>query len=411
MSDFDALSQRYEKALDAQRDSRAILGRARARFAERLHGVEAAPAASRWRIAIPALVAVGVAVAVGVVVRPEAPLDVTVRGQAGRSADFVQAPEGAEEVLDFSDGSEVRVRAASQLRVLGVTSKGAHVALERGAAHVAVVHREQTKWLFSAGPYRVHVIGTRFELRWSPEAGGLEVEMDEGIVEVDGPGLVRQRVTGRQKLEAFAEPASASLYLAPPEETEAPEAEVAAAEAPTRRRVQRERPVAPQKPRYTGPSWRYLADKGDAFGAMSAAEQADFGWLVTSMPGPDVLLLGDVALKTKQPERAREAWLAVRERFRGSPAAVQAALRLGRLAASQERDDKAAALWFARAAREAPNADTAPEALGEWLTVLARSGRPADVKAVATEYLRRFRNGPHAAQAREALGAGSAPVP
>ncbi len=394
MTDLRTLSQRYEKALGRQRDSRNILGQARARFAEKLHGVDT-PAPSRWRFVVPAFGLVAAVAVVAFFAWPEAPLGVSLRGQPELAVDFVQASATREEVVDFSDGSEVRVRGGSQLRLLGVTPEGAQVSLERGAAHVAVVHRQKTKWVFSAGPYRVHVVGTQFELKWNPDTGGLEVEMDEGIVEVDGPGLARQRVTSRQKLEAFSEPASASLYLegAPVDATETASV--------TRRRpvARKEAAATPEKPVVMGASWRYLADKGDAVGAMNAAEQAGFAWLTNSMPPADVLVLGEVARKAKQPARALEAWLAVRARFAGTVGASEAALRLGRLAEDKHEVDEAVR-WYSTAAREAPNAATAPEALGAWMDVLARAGRTKAAQVIAAEYLKRFKNGPDAPAAR-----------
>jgi ferric-dicitrate binding protein FerR (iron transport regulator) len=403
MSDLDTIAKRYEKALGSQRDSKSLIAQARSRFAEKLHGIDS-PSPSRWRIALPAFGLVAAAAVITFFLWPEAPLGVQLRGQPGQPVDFVQASASAEEVMDFSDGSEVRVRGSSQMRVLGVTADGAQVSLERGAAHVAVVHRQKTKWVFSAGPYRVHVVGTKFELKWNPETGGLEVEMDDGIVEVDGPGLSRQRVTSRQKLEAFAEPASASLYLEPL----VADATETASVTRRRPRARAEQPVAPvveklEKPAVVmGASWRYLADKGDSVGAMNAAEQAGFTWLANSMPRGDVLVLGDVARKAKQPGRAMEAWLAVRARFSGTVVASEAALRLGQLAEDQ-RDIDEAVRWYSEAAREAPNAATAPEALGDWLEVLVRAGRTGDAKKIASEYLKRFKNGPAAAAARAAL--------
>lgn len=401
MSELDTISRRYEEALGAQRDSKTILTQARARFAEKLHGIDT-PASSRWRLVVPAF---GVLAAVAVVtflVWPSAPLGVSLRGRPDQLVDFVQASATEEAVVDFSDGSEVRVRGSSQLRVLGVTPEGAQVSLERGAAHVAVVHRQKTKWVFSAGPYRVHVVGTQFELKWNPETGGLEVEMDDGIVEVDGPGLSRQRVTSKQKLEAFAEPASASLYLEALAPADSTETASVTRRGPRALRKEQPAPVV-GKPAMLGASWRYLADKGDSLGAMHAAEQAGFGWLANSMPRGDVLVLGDVAKKAKQAARAKEAWLAVRARFSGTVGASEAALRLGHLAEDQ-RDIDEAVRWYSEAAREAPNAATAPEALGDWMDVLVRAGRSDDAKKIAAEYLKRFKNGPDAAAARAALG-------
>ncbi|MCC6335600.1 MAG: FecR domain-containing protein [Myxococcales bacterium] len=406
MKDF---TKKYTEALEKQgaqagkKSDAEVLARARAHFAEKLHGVDT-PAPSPWRFLVPALSAAAAAAVVAFLAWPETPLSVTVRGQPGTTADFVLAQAG-DEALDFSDGTEVLLRRDSQLRVTQVTAHGADVLLEKGAAHVAVVHRDkQTRWNFVAGPYRVAVVGTRFELRWNPETGGLEVEMDEGIVEVDGPGLSRQRVTTQQKLEAFSNPPRASLYLETPPALADATRQVT---PPSVRVLPKERPApaaaAPEKPRAQGPTWRYLAEKGDAQGAMQAADEAGFGWLTKSLPKADVLLLGDTARKARQPAYAREAWLQVRERFPGTRAATDAAIRLGDLAANVEHDDARAVKWFALAVKEAPNADTAPDAMGRWLDVLVRARKQGEAKQVAADYVKRFPNGAKVAEARELL--------
>lgn len=399
--DMKKVAERLDRANESQRNSTQILNSARSRFAEKLHGIDT-PAPSPWRRLVPPVAVLAVAAALAVVFWPEAVLGVQVRGETG-PVEFVDA-RGGERVMDFSDGSEVRVREDARVRLLGVTSNGAQVALERGSAHVSVIHKQKTKWTFSAGPYRVHVIGTQFELKWNPDTGGLEVEMDEGIVEVDGPGLQRQRVTSRQKLEAFAEPARASLYLENPAgDTETNDKGLTArrTKRPAAKDVKDE-PVKVEKGKGSGASWRQLADQGDVQGAMAAADEAGFTWLANSMPRGDVLVLGDVARKAKDPKKANEAWLAVRERFPGSVSASEAALRLGHLA-EDKHDVDGAVRWFEQAAREAPNAPTAPQALGDWLDVLVGAGRKAEAREVATEYLKRFKNGPDAAAARAAL--------
>ena len=157
--DMKKVAERLEQANDAQRDSTTILNGARNRFAEKLHGIDS-PAPSMWRRVVPPVSLLAVAAAVAFVFWPQDPLGVQLRGENGE-VEFVDARE-VERVMDFSDGSEVRVRPDSRLRLLGVTPNGAQVALERGSAHVSVVHQQKTKWVFSAGPYRVHVIGTQF---------------------------------------------------------------------------------------------------------------------------------------------------------------------------------------------------------------------------------------------------------
>src|SRR5262249_1943367 len=46
--------------------------------------------------------------------------------------------------------------------------------------------RPGTSWLVVAGPFQIAVTGTRFDVRWGDEPGGLEVKMLEGTVIVRG---------------------------------------------------------------------------------------------------------------------------------------------------------------------------------------------------------------------------------
>ena len=153
-----------------------------------------------------------------------------------------------------------------------------------------------------------------------------------------------------------------------------------------------------------GASWRYLADKGDAVGAMNAAEQAGFTWLANSMPRGDVLVLGDVARKAKQPapRDRRPGWrCGSASRARWAPAKPRCAWACSPKSSTTSTGRCAG---ISSAAREAPNAATAPEALGDWLgRARARRAAPHDAKQVAAEYLKRFKNGPDAAAARAVL--------
>lgn len=402
-SKSEQLARRYVAALEKQPSD--AVAHVRTRFVEKLNGLEA-PRPQLWLRVAPAMAFAVIAVIIAVVAWPEAPLQVVLRGHPDSHAEFIQTTtEG--EALDFSDGSEVVVQPDSLLRVQQVTSNGATVALERGSAHVSVVHRTKTRWNFTAGPYRVAVVGTRFNLKWDPEHGGLIVHMDEGIVEVDGPGLVKQRVTTAQKLEAFANPARASIYLGPNpvEDTVDPALADAPPEVTT---LPRQRnapaPVAKvERPRVSGPAWRYLANMGDAQRALDAAEQTGFTWLSNSMPQSDVLYLGDTARQARNPARAREAWLAVRKRFRGSEAAVQAAIRLGSLSFEFDHDAAAGREYFMAAVIEAPNAPTASKAMGRWLEWLVQTKHTEEARVVAREYLSRFPNGAQIQLARSVL--------
>jgi hypothetical protein len=392
MNDLKQLADRYAAAVEKRSGDERMLAKVKARFFEQLNAKQA-PRRS-WRIAVPIAALAGAAIAVVAILSvPRAPLHATLRGHGDEPADFVLATREAQ-ALDFSDGSEVLVRPDSQLRLLEVTPDGASATLERGSAHVAVVHRAKTKWTFTAGPYRVHVVGTKFELQWNPDVSGIRVKMEEGVVEVDGPNMVRHRVAGTEVLDVSA---------LPPQDTEVDVEPETTTGAP-RARTHHAKP-APEKPVVAANStapWTYFASRGDYAAAYAAAEQSGFTSLAGGLPQSEVLLLGDTARKANKPQRAKEAYLAVRDRFPGSPAAVDAALRMGHLSAEVLRDDARAAWWFERGLREAPNAPTAPEAMGRWLEVLVRMSNPT-ARKVAEDYLRRFPNGADAAFARDVM--------
>jgi hypothetical protein len=404
MSDSKNILESYREIIQRPKDDVSIIASARSRFEERFQKARAERASSKQWL-IPLFAAATAAAVTFIVLRPapppptEAPLTASVRGKPGQGYEFVGVFDAEEEIIDFSDGSEVAVRPDSQIRVQSITANGAAVSLERGSAHVSVVHREKTQWSFAAGPYRVAVIGTKFELKWNPDTGGMEVTMDDGVVEVEGPGLRRQRIVSKQKLEAFAYPPSSAIsdvIETPPEpevvaKVEEPEP------APSRSAKKK---FGTAKPVPSGPTWRYLADKGDAKGAMWAADQAGFTWLLNSMPKADVLLLGDTARAARDTVHATEAWLAVRSRFRGTPEANLAAIKLGSLAAEFQRNDALAQTWFARAVAESPNGPHSQTAMGLWLQSLVRSGSASKAKQVASDYLKRFPNGDQAETAQ-----------
>ena len=121
----------------------------------------------------------------------------TVADKAGATGSFISAAQ--QTPLHFSDGSELALAPAARVRVIAVESNGARVLVENGSLHVSVVHREQTRWAIEAGPYVVHVTGTKFVVAWDAAKNGLVVKMEEGSVVVDGCGL-GQRLGGTEEL-------------------------------------------------------------------------------------------------------------------------------------------------------------------------------------------------------------------
>ncbi|MET0384519.1 MAG: FecR family protein, partial [Polyangiales bacterium] len=100
--------------------------------------------------------------------------------------EFVQAPNDGMEALQFSDGSHIELAQGGRARVLGLRGTGADVSLESGQINVKVQHREHSSWHIGAGPFGVHVTGTRFDVRWNPDDDMFELTLHEGKVEVSG---------------------------------------------------------------------------------------------------------------------------------------------------------------------------------------------------------------------------------
>lgn len=122
-------------------------------------------------------------------------------GRRGQLDTAVSPPEGRSELtLRFSDGAAVQLRRRAVARVRHLDRRGAVVALVRGAAAVEVPHRARTRWTLEAGPFTVHVVGTRFRLDWSPEARLFHLDLLEGRVVVEGPVVLRRALAQGQSL-------------------------------------------------------------------------------------------------------------------------------------------------------------------------------------------------------------------
>lgn len=168
-------------------------GRRRAAVRNRLLRTPESSARPGWRFRRPAI---GFALASTALV---AALFVWLRGpgvieyQAGaaesssRVDEWISAPENRDLPIMFTDGSSIHLSPGSRARVRELSEVGAAVQLERGQATVHVVHRNETRWSVEAGPFVVHVIGTRFRVQWEPSNESFGLQVLDGKVRVAGP--------------------------------------------------------------------------------------------------------------------------------------------------------------------------------------------------------------------------------
>jgi TolA-binding protein len=330
---------------------------------------------------------------------------------AGESGAWVVAPATGTVPLVFSDGTRVRLDGGARARVLGLSPRGARVAIERGGLRADVVPRAGNDWSFVGGPFEIHVTGTRFDAGWDPDSEVLHVTMREGRVVVRAACLDHER--------ALVAGESASLSCGPPQEAPRPErgAAPAAPAIPTAAARAAGPPggAAPPaaspssaaseqaEPARGAASWRELARRGDYKGALAAAEAEDWGALCDSLSAADLLELGTTARLAGRGARAAEAYAAARRRFGGSDAAAQAAFHLGQMAFDGAHAFAEAHRWFSTYLAERPGGALAAEALGRAMEAEQRLGDLGAARETAGKYLARYPAGAHADLARSLL--------
>jgi hypothetical protein len=401
------LSRRAAARAASNTDERLL----RQRFLMRLDSELLSPR-RQWGVlgwVLPATAALCVAAAVLLFLRNRA-LTFTVEG-AELSGQYVSAPAQAPAALRFSDASSVVATAGSRLRIEDTTSRGARVLLERGEASVRVVHASSTAWTFAAGPFEVHVTGTRFDLSWDPAHETCEVALREGSVEVRGPGgsgpvVLRagQRFRGdaqRRTMQVLDLEAAAPSAALPEPSGAAPAAPVSAPEMSASAASTAPAPESAAHLAARSASWSQDIAQGKFKEILRDAETRGIAGCLASCSAADLRALSDAARYTGDSALAERTLMSLRQRFPGA-AGSEAAFLLGRL--HEKRGGlSVASSWYDSYLREAPSGAFAAEALaGKLRAVKATQGRRA-AEPIAREYLVRFPKGVHVNAAREIL--------
>jgi hypothetical protein len=369
---------------------------------------------------------------------------------------YVQAPAEAEVALQFSDGSHIEVVKHSRARLMGLRANGADVSLESGLMHVQVQHRDDTSWQIGAGPYGVHVIGTRFDVRWQPEDDQFELTLHEGKVELSGCAFgaahrlrAGQTVRASCKNERFQvstadgavgpeagsgsvesfdsttalpaalpEPtaptdgadAANTAETSPASATQTPAAKPAsgrasAAEQPrasvTAPKQVDEPPMRLRLPPQSKPGdWRALAQAGQHVQALRAARAAGLEQECARATESDLRLLAYASRYARDTDTESYAWRLLRERFHGTKDSSIAAFALGRIEFDNHGAYAKAAEWFRTYLTEQPTGDLAREALGRLLEATQQLGDQPAARELARRYLREYPGGPHASLAQ-----------
>ena len=365
----------------------------------------------RARRGVGAGVALGALAAAGFVAwtatnRPPAPLSYTVDGAAPPPGGYVRSSRVHEPELAFSDGTNIHLLPSTRARVVEVGARGARLLLEDGRAHVHVVHRPRAEWQLQAGAFLIHVHGTAFFVAWNAAESRLDIQMESGVVSVDGPRSgdtvivqggqsLSARLDGSPMVATTTQPpppapaVSGSQAAGPALEAPPPVDSVAPGDAP------RAAPsIAPRSARWPD----RLAD-GDAAGILAEAQRRGIASVLAGASSEDLAALADAARFRNQDRLARRVMLAQRHRFAGTLRAEEASFLLGRLADGAGGRASDALAWYDRYLREAPSGAYAAEAMGRMMLVLERQQRTNQARDVAVAYLRRFPRGVYAREA------------
>lgn len=173
------LDRLAERAPD---DSIAALARP-----ERRLGLQAAKAAARgwkshWRAAAAAVLVLALGAGLWITRRPGMQVMSTAVGQQRR--------------VTLADGSQLALNTNTLLAVK-LTAQRRDVYLRRGEAHFDVVHDASRPFFVHVGDALIRDVGTQFEVRLHSDHD-IDVLVNEGQVEVRGPGAVKALRAGEQ---------------------------------------------------------------------------------------------------------------------------------------------------------------------------------------------------------------------
>ncbi len=316
-------------------------------------------------------------------------LSFEVGGSRGELGKWVAAPADASSTLAFSDGSKLELHPSGRARVSGLGKRGATVLLEDGAVTASVIHRDDTDWRITAGPFEVRVVGTTFDAAWSSAEETLSISLEEGRVEVSGSCLQSPvAVSTGEKVSLTCRGVVVAAQQEP-----AVTVTATAVATTTIAMTGRSPSQVSSVPTANALGWRELAKRGDYKQAIELLEQAGVDTML-AMPAGDLLEVADLARLAGRNDLSKKLYLKLRDAHGGSDAAAIAAFQLGRQSGSDSER------WLRTYLAERPNGALAAEALGRLLEIEQAAGRPS-ARATAEQYLSRFPKGAHAAFARK----------
>jgi TolA-binding protein len=355
-------------------------------------------------------------------------------------AGVVHAVPAGQPSLHFSDGTEVNLGSSSRARVTERTRHGARVLLEEGRAQAQVVPRRGAEWVFDAGPCRINVTGTRFDMRWSSPEQVLEVRLYHGSVVVKGPPalsgvpmragqrLVMDVRQGSVRLTDLPSASTITAVGAPggtrgPGEARLPPASLPVSPGSASMPSQDNSPAPPAAPgldapasgatssglagpaagAHRGETWPARVLAGEFRAVIDEARRRGIDDVLRNDSAASLMALADAARYAGASSLAERSLLKVRARFPRSGPAHRAAFLLGRMAEDQEGNLGDALRWYETYLTDVPDDGFRAEAMGRRMTATLRVSGAAQARDLAAEYLRHYPQGAYAKAARAIL--------
>ena len=324
--------------------------------------------------------------------------------------------------LQFSEGTELVLTPGTRARLRTVTSSGARIAIEHGTTSFQVTPRTEARWQVEVGPFLVTVKGTVFTVSWDAVNERFDLRLRHGEVSVAGPiSTGEMSVKAGQRLVVNLRKKQTLMTVeddgegpgwvgAPSSDIEAP-AEAPASErpAPVTGRPTGRIPASASERRgvdarsFANQGWVEAVAAGQWDRVLAEVDRAGVKTTLTHATSDDLLALADAARYRRRAGLARAALLAERNRFPGSPSALDAAFLLGRLEESRKGEVDDAVKWYDVYLAGAPAGAYASEALGRKMMATKQLRGVSAAESLAREYLRRFPAGPYAGAARALL--------
>lgn len=339
--------------------------------------------------------------------------------QISSTPQWVQVGHRDTQLLRFDDGTKVRFNENSAGRVTQIATHEGEVTLENGRVDLQVTHTKSTQWHVLAGPYRVAVTGTKFEVKWNPQRSQLEVNVFEGSVLVTGPmienghavvanrSLTANPSTSHVQLSAL-DMASADTEVVPSVNNGSAEtlaeketANHARASANTSKKSGRTAKAASNRQSL---SWVKDAQAGRYSSVSRQIKALGLRRMLKDAQPAHYLLLGNAARQASDFATAQKVYLQLRTQFAGSGHAATAALYLGRMAFDKQHQYPKAVKWFTTYLNEQQSGTLHRETLGRLMEAQYKSQMKTDAQRTAQRYLSKYPTGPHSSRAKELSG-------